>query len=376
MNFQYYLPVHLLFGQNTFQQLGKEVKKYGSRVLLVTGSKSTKETGVLDRAIALLKEEQLEVVVFDKVSQNPTTTVAYEGCALAKEQQCQVVLGLGGGSIMDCAKAIAFLFYNPGDIFDYIYGNLQGDQSLPLVLVPTTCGTGSEGNCFAVLTDPRNNDKKSLRNMSSIAKTSIVDPCLMTTMPKSLLATVGFDALCHNIEAYLSKYTQPLVEIQSIYAIQLILESLPVLYQGKGTITDYEKLTFASTLGGMGINMAGVTAAHGMEHPASGLKNVTHGSGLAALSTVIYEESLESAPEKFTMLAVLFGGKTKEEFPELLKKLLVTLEIETSLKKLGIQETDVDWMTENCFKVSVAAMNAHPRLFTREEVRELYRKAL
>lgn len=205
MEFNYNLPVNLIFGIGKVEELGKETGKYGKKALIVTGRSSTKKSGLLDKAVNLLKEANVESVIFDKVSQNPLTTTAYEGVDLAKKENCDVIVGLGGGSIMDAAKAIAFIALNEGDISDYIFGIKKSEKALPIILVPTTCGTGSEGNGFAVLTNPENNDKKSLRCNAIVAKASIIDPNLMTTMPKHILASVGFDALCHSMEAYLSK---------------------------------------------------------------------------------------------------------------------------------------------------------------------------
>ena len=309
MNFNYNLPVNIIFGRGRVSEIGSEVLKYGKTALIVTGKTSTKKTGLLDRTIKLLNESDIKTIVFDKVEQNPLTTTAYDGAELAKKEKCDVVVGLGGGSIMDAAKAIAFITLNEGDVSDYIFGKKTSDEALPIILVPTTCGTGSEGNGFAVLTNPDNNDKKSLRCNAIVAKASIIDPELMTTMPKHILASVGFDALCHNMEAYLSKNEQPLTTIMALQGIELIGKNLVKVYNNKDDMEAFEKITWASTLGGMVINTAGVTAPHGMEHPASGLKNIVHGRGLAALTPVIYEESISAAPEKFAMISRLLGDR-------------------------------------------------------------------
>lgn len=376
MEFQYYLPVNLIFGCGKAASLGTEVKKYGTRALVVTGKGSTKKTGLLDSSIERLEAEGIETFVFDKVTPNPVSDTVYEGVKLVKENGYDVVVALGGGSIIDCAKAIAFAVCNEGDIFDYIYGKKQGDRALPLIAVPTTCGTGSEGNCFAVLTNPETKDKKSLRNIVSVPKVSIIDPMLMTTMPDHVAASVMFDALCHNMEAYLSKTTQPLVEMQALYAMKLLGENMVKAYKDHSDLEAWSAVTLASTLGGMCINAAGVTAPHGMEHPASGLKNIMHGRGLAALSPVIYRESLDAAPEKFAEISRILGGTGAGDFVENLERLLEAVDLKTTLSKEGIEEKDVEWMTQNCLKVSAPAMNAHPRHFSEEEIKELYYKAL
>lgn len=376
MNFNYNLPVNIIFGRGRVSEIGSEVLKYGETALIVTGKNSTKKTGLLDRTIKLLNESGIKTIVFDKVEQNPLTTTAYEGAELAKKEKCDVVVGLGGGSIMDAAKAIAFITLNEGDVSDYIFGKKSSDKALPIILVPTTCGTGSEGNGFAVLTNPDNNDKKSLRCNAIVAKASIIDPELMTTMPKHILASVGFDALCHNMEAYLSKNEQPLTTIMALQGIELIGKNLVKVYNDKDDMEAFEKITWASTLGGMVINTAGVTAPHGMEHPASGLKNIVHGRGLAALTPVIYEESISAAPEKFAMISRLLGGSDENDCVQVIRNLLKDIDLETTLREQGINEDDIDWMAENCLKVSAAGMKSHPKEFDLEDIKRIFRKAL
>ena len=376
IKFNYNAPVNLIFGRGRSNEIGTEVAKYGVKALIVTGRNSTKKTGLLDKAIALLKEAKVAYEIFDKVDQNPLTTVVYEGVEVIKETNCDVVLGIGGGSIMDAAKAIAFAFKNPGDISDYIFGIKQGDQALPIVLVPTTAGTGSEGNCFAVLTNPETKDKKSLRTNCIIAKASIVDPELMTTMPKGIIASVGFDALCHNIEAYLSKTGQPLTDMKALYGIKLLSENLIKVYNDPSDVEAWESVTLASTLGGMVIGVAGVVAPHGMEHPVSGLHDVVHGKGLAALMPVILDMSWESEPEKFAQISKLLGGTGAKDCGEAVRKLLTSINLRVTLKELGVLEKDIEWMAQNCMKVSKPSMINHPKEFTIEDIKEIYYKAL
>lgn len=376
MNFNYYLPVNLIFGVGACSRIADEVKKYGKKALIVTGRSSTKKTGLLDKVTAQLEDAGLSYEVFDKVAQNPLTTTVYDGVDVIKETGCDVVLGLGGGSIMDAAKSIAFSAKNPGDISEYIFGIKQGAGALPIVLVPTTSGTGSEGNCFSVLTNPDTKDKKSLRTNEIIAKASIIDPELMTTMPKKLIASVGFDALCHNMEAYVSKIGQPLTDMQSYYGIKLLAENLLKVYNDKADLDAFEKVTLASTLGGMVIGVAGVCAPHGLEHPVSGLYDVVHGNGLAALTPIITEKSYKSDIKKYGEISKLLGGTGAEDCADAIKDLLVKLDLNITLSQLGASEKDVDWMAENCMKVSKPSIINHPKVFTLEEIKEIYSECL
>lgn len=374
--FKYFLPVNIEFGSGKVAKAGELTKPYGKKALIVTGHSSAKKSGLYDKVKDSLKVEGIDSVLFDKVAQNPLTTTAAEGAAFAKENGCDVVVAIGGGSIMDCAKAIAFLAVNDGDVSDYIFGKKASDTALPIILIPTTCGTGSEGNGFAVLTNPDNGDKKSLRCNAIVAKVSIVDPECMMTMPKYVLASVGFDALCHNMEAYTSKIAQPFTDALSFYAVDLIAHNLVDVYKGTGSKESWEKITLASTIGGMVINTAGVTLAHGMEHPASGLKDIVHGKGLAALTPTIIEASYQGAPEKFAKLAKLFGGEKAEDLAGKVRELLEDIELTCTLSDLGIDEKDIPWMAENCMKVSAPSIANNPVVFSQEEIAEIYKKAL
>ena len=280
MEFQYNLPVNLIFGRGSVSRIGDIAVDYGSRACIVTGRSSTRKSGLLNRVAEYLEKAGVESVVFDRVEQNPLTTTAMEAAAFIRQEKCDTVIGLGGGSIMDCAKAAAFLSVNDGDINDYIFGRRKSSLALPIILVPTTCGTGSEGNGFAVLTNPLNGDKKSLRCNAIVAKASIIDSECMMTMPKSILASVGFDAFCHCMEAFISKFGQPLTDMMSLQGMKLIGKYLVPLYEGQYSLEAWDALSWASTLGGMVIHSAGVTLPHGMEHPASGLRNIVHGRAL------------------------------------------------------------------------------------------------
>lgn len=376
MNFNYYLPVNLIFGRGKVSELGNVTVRYGKKALIVTGRNSTKKSGLLERSKEYLKKASVDCAVFDQVPSNPHTTTAMKAAQMAKQESCDVIIGLGGGSILDCAKAAAFLAVNDGDINEYIFGLQQSDRALPIILVPTTCGTGSEGNGFAVLTNPENGDKKSLRCNAIVAKASIIDSECMITMPKDVLASVGYDALCHCMEAYISKSSQPITDIMCLYGIELIGKYIVSVFLGSQSVEAWDAISLASTLGGMVINTAGVALPHGMEHPASGLKNIVHGQGLAALTPVIMQESINGSPEKFAVISRLLGGKNEADYVDVLMRLQEKLQLTMKLSELGIEKKDIDWMTENCMKVAIGNINNHPVTFDREKIREIYYKAL
>jgi alcohol dehydrogenase class IV len=376
MRFSYNLPVNILFGSGAINEIGKRAAAYGKKALIVTGRGSTKKSGLLDKTTGLLKEAGVESRVYDQIEPNPTVPQVNEGARIFREFGADFVIGLGGGSIMDAAKAVAFMAGNDGGLMDYIYARKTSAEAFPIILVPTTCGTGSEGNGFSVITDPATGDKKSLRGNMIVAKLSIVDPDLMATMPKGVLASVGFDALCHCMEAWLSAIAMPVSDLFALEGITLVHESLLPLYQGKGGSLEWEKLTWASTLGGMAIGIAAITAPHGLEHPASGLRNITHGKGLAALTPPIIERSIAAAPAKYAEISRRLGGKDEQDCAAVVRKLLAEIDLNVNLSSQGVKAEDVDWMAENTLKVSAAGVANHPVKFSLEEIKEIFRAAL
>ena len=377
MNFQYHLPVNLIFGRGKIAEVGTLASACGRKVFLVTGKGSVKKTGLLNLICRKLEEAGLTVVLFDGVESNPLTTTAMNGARKCRAEGCDMVLAAGGGSALDCAKAIAFLSVNDGDINEYIFGQRFGDSALPLLLVPTTCGTGSEGNGFAVLTNPDTGDKKSLRSTALIPNISVVDSSLMESMPRRVLASVGFDALCHAIEAYLARTAQPISDAMALEAVELLGRHLPALFSGNATEEDWDCVTLASTIGGMVIGIAGVTLPHAMEHPVSGLKDIPHGQGLAALIPAITSISVQRAQDravldKYRRISRALGGKSERDCAAQLNSILTQIDLETSLSQLGILETDIPWLTANCLKVSAASVKNHPVPFSAEDITQLY----
>ena len=388
MEFSYFLPVNIQFGWNKVDSVADFVAPYGKKALIVTGRSSAKRSGLYDRVVAKLETAHIDHVLFDQVDANPLTTTALEGAALAKSESCDVVIAIGGGSIMDCAKGIAFMVVNDGDINDYIFNRKTSDNALPLIVIPTTCGTGSEGNGFGVLTNPETGDKKSLRCNAIVPKVSIVDPAVMGTMPPHVLASVGFDALCHNIEAYTSKTAQPFTDALSYYAVTLLAQYLVPLYKHvkavangkpevlseKQLIKAWESVTLASTIGGMVINTAGVTLAHGMEHPASGLKDITHGVGLAVIEPVVVEYTWSANPDKFGALARIFNHGDGSELGEALRFIVHDLDLTTNLTELGFTKKDIPWLVDNVYVVATGNIANTVAEINRKDIEMLYKK--
>ncbi|MBP2644318.1 MAG: hypothetical protein H6Q67_2205 [Firmicutes bacterium] len=382
ISFTFHNPVRLFFGCGELKKIGKLTKEQGDKALLVT-SGSSKRTGLLQKVIEYIHNAGVELVVFDKIQANPLTTVVAEGAALAKNTQCKVVIGLGGGSSMDAAKAIALIVKNEGDIVDYTLGK-AGNGALPLILVSTTAGTGSEGNNVSVLTNPETNDKRGLKSPFLYAKASIVDPEVLLTLPRHSIAGPGLDALFHSIEAFVAKRSNSMTEIMALKAISLLAQNLPVVYSDSSNLKAWEKVAFASMLGGMAIGGSGTTLPHALEHPVSGKYNAPHGEGLAALYVAIMNFSYRSNPEKFATIAMLLGenieglsseqaaAKSVDGVAKLMRKVGMT----PNLRDFGVKEDDVNWLTDNAIATMKFAIENNPQVPSIAQIKEIYLQSL
>ena len=190
-----------------------------------------------------------------------------------------------------------------------------------------------------------------------------------------VLASVGFDALSHNMEGYLATRSQPITDQLALHAIRLTAGSLPKVYHGEGTQEDWENITLASLLGGIVINTAGVGGGHGMEHPVSGMYNVVHGKGLAALTPPLFRHSYNTKPERYAAISRLLGGKDETDCAEAVERFLKSIDLNCKLRELGVEEYGIDWMTDNCINVFAGSMRNHTKALTRDEVKQIYLEA-
>lgn len=380
-NFDYFLPVNLLFGAGRIREAGEITARYGRKAFIVTGRNSTKKTGLLNKVCGLLEAAGVEPVVFAEVEQNPLTTTVMRGAAAARKG-CDVVIGLGGGSPMDAAKAIAFMAENEGDVSDYIYARREGVKALPVIAIPTTAGTGSEGNAFSVLTDPITFDKKALRSNLIVPAASIIDPELLLTMPVRGIASTGFDAFSHSVEAYIAVRANQITKCYALEAIRLISKYLDTVIADPGSVDAWSNISMAATLGGMAIGASGTGLPHAMEHPVSGLRNAVHGDGLAALFPEILRRSWEGQISAFSQVARAMGAKETDDvslaagLADQVDAMKIRLGLDSTLRDMGVAETDLDWLTENCYKTMAAAIANHPVPVDAKMIREIYRACL
>jgi len=313
MNFEYFIPTRIIFGVGKLNELAK-VKLPGKKALIVISSgPSMKKYGYLDRVAALLKENNVENVVFDKILANPIKSHVTEGAELARQENCDFVIGLGGGSSIDSAKSIAVMAKNPGDYWDYIHGGSGKGKTvengaLPIVAITTTAGTGTEADPWTVITKEETNEKIGFGNSDTFPTLSIVDPELMLSVPPKLTAYQGFDALFHATEGYIASIASPVSDIYALKSIELLSKYLPVAVNEGSNIDAREKVALANTLSGFVESTSSCTSAHSMEHALSAFyPDMPHGAGLAILSEAYYSFFADKVPDRFINMARAMG---------------------------------------------------------------------
>ena len=319
---EFNLPTKIIFGKDSLEILGEEVKSLGSPVLVVTGRKALRESGILDKVNRILEKEKVAFALYDQVSPEPDTDVVDRGTVLARESGCKVVLGIGGGSAIDVAKAIAGLVLEEdfGSVAEYLEGEGSkrlNSYGLPFIAVPTTAGTGAEVTRNAVIINKHTKSKRSFRSNYLFARIAIIDPSLTVNLPKEITASSGIDTLSHLIEGYVSRRSNPLTDVLAIKGIGLVGEALIPAYNNGSDLEAREKMCLASLLGGVVLTNSGLGIAHGIAPFLGALYGVPHGVANGILLPHAIRFNLPSRIHKFKFIASALGeeieGLTDEE---------------------------------------------------------------
>jgi alcohol dehydrogenase class IV len=381
-DFNFHQTTKIIFGNGRINELAEVVLSYGRKVLLVTTPAAIPALQEqYDKVKKILADSGIEVTHFDSVMPNPTVEIITAGARMAKESGAQVIIGLGGGSSMDAAKAISVEATHPGTSWEYLfYKAPQPDESklLPIIAVSTTSGTGSQVTQVAVVTNTALRDKSALYNNILYPKVCIIDPELMLSVPEFVTATTGFDVLCHAFESTLNPGTGAYVDLLAWEAISLVVKNLPALLADLGNIKYRESMAWADTLAGLCIANAGVTLPHGMGMAIGGMyPNVAHGESLAIVYPAFTRFTWKSAVLQFAKIARIFNPelyklsdeqaaeKSVEEMDNFLKKIGLWI----CLKDKGMPESEINALAIQC--MVLPDYKGNPRVATEEEMIEL-----
>jgi alcohol dehydrogenase class IV len=383
-NFNYHQTTEIVFGTGRVSEAGQIVSKYGKRCLMVT-TPDLPLVPLYERVKKILMDAGVAVAHFDGVIPNPTTETSAVGSKMAIEHKADVILGLGGGSSMDAAKAIAVEATHDGSAWDYLfYKEPAPDPSkvLPVVAISTTSGTGSQVTQVSVITNLAERDKSALYNPVIFPRVAIVDPELMLTLPRSVTAPTGFDIFCHAFESTINPGGGAYVDLMAKEAIKLVVAYLPTVLNDGSDIEARKKMAWADTLAGLCIASAGVTLPHGMGMAVGGMyPHVAHGESLAILYPACTRFTAGYAVEQYAFMARALNpglksvpdAKAADRAYDEIVKFLKSIGLYKSLREVNMPENEIGALARQC--MVLPDYKGNPKVATEGEMIELVKEA-
>ena len=387
MDFNMYVPTKILFGAGTLNELGKQQLPGKKAVIIISNGKSTRANGYLSRTEAQLAEAGVTTSVFDKIQPNPLKETVMEGAAFVKAQGADFIIALGGGSVIDSAKAIAVMTANPGDLWDYIAsGTGKGqpikNKPLPIVAISTTAGTGSEADAGCVITNPDTNEKVGLKTPDLFPILCIEDPELMKSVPAHYTAYQGFDALSHSLEGYISKFANLMSDMYAITAIENVARYLARAVKDGNDIEARTHVAFGNILSGTVMCVGTTSSQHSLEHALSAYHpNLPHGAGLIMLSRAYFGNVIahHACDERFILMAKAMGmekADKPEDFLTVLQKLLEDCGVaDLKMSDYGITPDEFPKMADNAMGPMGGLFACDRVALTKEDVIGIYQKS-
>ncbi|AUN14738.1 alcohol dehydrogenase [[Clostridium] sordellii] len=382
MSYAFFMPNISLMGPGCVKKISEEINSRGlKKALIVCGKRSSKSEefkGVTD----LLEETNIDYVVYPGSQPNPTVKNVMDGVEILKENDCDFVISYGGGSPHDCAKGIALVATNGGNIKDYEGINKSKKPQLPLISINTTAGTASEMTVFSIITDEDRHVKMAIVDKNVTPILAVNDPELMVSMPKSLTAATGMDALTHAVEAYVSTAATPVTDACAQKAIELISQYLRDAVEDGTNMEARDMMAYAEYLAGMAFNSASLGYVHAIAHQLGGFYNLPHGVCNAILLPEVQEFNSRVSSNKLKDIAKFMGVDTSNMSDEegakscinAIRKLSSDVGIPSGLKELGVKVEDFDTLADNALKDACGLTN--PIKATHQDVKDILSKAM
>ncbi len=377
LKFNYNVPTKIVFGKGSLDKLAK-LKLPGKKALIVTGGTSTTRLGYIDRIKAHLDAREIGYEVYSKVQPNPTNVNVDEGAEIIKNTGCDFIIGIGGGSSIDSAKAMSMVASNEGKCWDFFTGvSKSKNKAIPVVAIPTTAGTGTEADQWFVITNETLNQKIGWGGDKFFPALSIVDPDLMMSVPPKYTAYQGFDAMFHSIEGYIAKTANPVTDLYALKAIELIGSNLPEAVKNGGNEDARAAVAMASTLSGMVEAISSTTSEHAMEHSLSAFHpELIHGAGLIMISVAYHSHFAPAVPERYIAMAKALGNENASDpmdFVSALKKLIDDCGVsDLKMSDFGIKESDFDELAENAMATGFSMLKADRAALSKEDIIKIY----
>lgn len=373
----------IIFGNGSVGRLAEAVRQAGCARPFVVMDRNLLKTPIRDAVAAVFKKEKMSMALFAEIEGEPELQLADIGTKTAVKEKCDCVVGVGGGSAMDAAKAIAILAANKGKAADYLGLNKVPGPGLPKIMVPTTAGTGSEVTFTAVFLRKDLKKKEGMNSPFLYPETALLDPELTLSLPPEPTAATGMDALCHAIESFTSVNANPMSELFSLEAIRLISDNLRTCVHNGADLDAREEMLLGSLYAGIGLANAGVGAAHSLSYPLGGRFGITHGLANTLMLPGIMAFNLPAALERFAIVAEAMG-EIVDDFPlrdaaylavDAVETLIEDCGISRTLSQFGINEEDLPVLARIAMTVTRPLEN-NPRKMTAEEAIEIYKEVM
>ncbi|MCL4439734.1 MAG: iron-containing alcohol dehydrogenase [Eubacteriales bacterium] len=350
-----FVSPEIIFGRGALEQVGESLVRLGVKKVFIVSDPGVMEAGWVDKAVPPIKEAGLDYIIWHDITSNPKDHEVHKGLEKYLETGCNAVLGIGGGSSIDTAKAIALLSTNGGHISDFEGADKVQQALPPIVAVPTTAGSGAEVTQLAVVTNTKRQMKMVIGSKSLVPDISLIDPRTLTTKDKQLTANTGMDALTHAIEAYVSLAATPLTDIQALNAIKLATRYLPVSVSNRTNLEAKDAMAMASLQAGLALSNAILGLVHAMSHQLGGLLDMPHGEANAILLPSVMEYNLSSAIERFGSIAEamdqrVFGLSRRDAAQkaiEAVRRLAKDIGILEKLPEVGLTDELLIKLSEN-----------------------------
>lgn len=370
-------------GAGSVNTVAQELQNLGGTKALIVTDPGLVATGIIDKIEGILSEADVPFVRFDKVEADPRFELVDEVVKLVETESVDCILGIGGGSSLDIAKVVSVMVTNPGDVQDYFGIDLIKNPGIPLILIPTTAGTGSEVTPIVILSDNHEKLKKGVVSSHLFPACALLDPELTVGLPPAVTAATGMDALIHAMEAFTSINANSTTDMLAVKAMELIYNNLRTAYANGSDIEARQKMLEGSMLAGMAFANAGVTAVHAFAYPIGAEFHIPHGIANTIMLTPVMEFNLIGNLEKFARIARIFGEGSDDMSPRKLAALGVTavrelaadLNVPQHLSEYNVKEEDIPTLAEGVLKVTRLLAN-NPRTLKLEDAEAIYRQVL
>lgn len=380
MSFNYFCKSNITFGCGSIVKLPEIIKNNHLQKIMIVYDKGVKAAGIADRVLEQVKKAGVEYMIFDDVIPNPTNEVVEMAYEIARKNETDGFVAVGGGSSIDTAKAISLLMTNPGKIEDYAgIGKVKND-CLPLIAIPTTAGTSSEITNVSALIDTEKVIKYVVIDNKLVATEVIADPEFTITAPPGVTAATGMDAITHAVESYISREATPLTEYHSLTGLQILYQNIVEAVENGANRDAREQMMLGCIITGFGFSNANLGLVHGIAHTLSAHFGLAHGMANAAVLPYIMEYNAESCPGKMAEMARTIGlpvtgnvDADKYFLAEELKQLIQRLKIKT-LSQQGISRNDFEMLADDVLKEPVLGFNPRQNI-TKSDVIEILEKA-